>query len=238
MSSYKAKLPIHERPLVEIDNLVFSYKARAPILKLPRFTLNKSEHLFVKGPSGSGKSTLLGILTGILVPSQGCVHIFGENLGAMRPSERDRFRGKSIGYLAQMFNLIPFMSVVDNICLPIALHKMSFNSDLKTRVQRLMKELDIDSLAKQKVSHLSMGQQQRVAAARAFLLEPPLVVADEPTSSLDELNKNELMKCLFALADQSGSTLILASHDLSLTAPFPKILDMTAPLGQIEAQLC
>ncbi len=210
---------------VAVKNLEFAYPNNSPLLRIQHFALEAGRHCFVEGASGCGKSTFLGLLSGMLLPSKGDVWIQNTNIVTMTPAQRDRFRGVSIGYLAQMFNLIPYLSAHDNICLPLSLHRTPLDSRRRKRLQELIDILDVSSFLNRSARELSVGQQQRVAAARAFVLEPALVIADEPTSSLDERQKNNLMQCLMDMAQHRSVSLIVASHDLELKKYFPMTFD-------------
>ncbi len=210
---------------VEIKSVEFSYKHDRPLLRIADFTLAKGQHCFIKGPSGSGKSTFLGLVAGILRPQKGEIAIGGHNILGMKAAELDSFRGRSIGYLAQMFNLIPYLSAFDNICLPLALHGQKWDDQRRTTVHELIQTLDIGAFLHQKARELSVGQQQRVAAARSFVCDPELVIADEPTSSLDERQKEKLMRSLMEMAARRSCTLIVASHDRDVAALFHHSFD-------------
>jgi putative ABC transport system ATP-binding protein len=217
-------------PAVAVNNLEFAYQDDRPVLRIESFTMGAGQHCFIQGASGSGKSTFLGLLSGMLLPRKGEVWIKGRNIVSMTASQRDRFRGCSIGYLAQMFNLIPYLSARDNICLPLSLHRTSLNSARNKRLQELVEILDMSSFLDRPARELSVGQQQRVAAARAFILEPALVIADEPTSSLDEKQKNNLVQCLMDMAERRSISLVVASHDSDLRKYFPMTFDPGASL--------
>ncbi len=210
---------------VEIKSVEFSYKQDRPLLRIDSFTLKKGQHCFVKGASGSGKSTFLGLLAGMLKPQKGQISIGGHNILQMKARELDSFRGRSIGYLAQMFNLIPYLSAFENICLPLALHRHKLDDQRRTALHELIQSLDIGPFLYQKARELSVGQQQRVAAARSFVCDPELVIADEPTSSLDERQKEKLMRSLMEMATRRSCTLIVASHDRDVAALFPHSFD-------------
>ena len=221
-------------PVIDITGLRFSWpKNESPVLAIDRFKVDAGELLFIMGPSGSGKSTLLGILTGILVPQHGEVNILGQPLPNLKGSERDSFRADNIGYIFQMFNLIPYLSVVENVTLPC-----QFSSTRKRNIQqqgsspsdeavRLLNRLNLgdSGILNKPVVELSVGQQQRVAAARALIGSPPLVIADEPTSSLDTDHRESFLRLLFDECSRSGSTLVFVSHDTGLKSFFNTTVD-------------
>ena len=221
-------------PVIDITGLRFSWPGSlSPVLAIDQFKVDAGELLFIMGPSGSGKSTLLGILTGILVPQDGEVNILGQLLSTLNGSERDSFRADNIGYIFQMFNLIPYLSVVENVTLPC-----QFSLPRKKNIQqqgsspqdeaiRLLKRLNLgeSEILNKSVVELSVGQQQRVAAARALIGGPSLVIADEPTSSLDTDHRESFLRLLFDECSRSGSTLVFVSHDTGLKSFFNRTVD-------------
>lgn len=200
----------------------------ADCLVIEHFALQPGEQLFLHGPSGSGKSTLLSLLAGVLRPSAGEVHLLGERLDALPSAERDRLRGEHIGYLFQQFNLLPYLSVIDNVLLPCRFSKLRKAralargaASLQAEAQRLLSHLDLFAADWQKpVSALSVGQQQRVAAARALIGQPALILADEPTSALDAHRQQDFVDLLLREANEAGSSLIFVSHDQRLATHF------------------
>jgi len=186
------------------------------------------------GPSGSGKTTLLGLLAGILKPQRGSVTVLGTDITTLHSIARDRFRADHIGFIFQMFNLIPYLSVVENIILPChfsALRKkraLEHSSDLKSEALRLLTRLNLhdEQLLKKPVVELSIGQQQRVAAARALMGAPELLIADEPTSSLDSDHRQAFINLLFEECKASTTTLVFVSHDTSLAGLFHRRLQL------------
>ena len=202
------------------------------IIDIPSLCLLKGEKLFIYGPSGCGKSTLLNLITGVLAPNKGKVEILGENLFEKKPATRDQYRADHFGIIFQQFNLIPYLSVIENIILPcsfsvrrnsrIEVEKKSLQEESKRLLQSLgLTDPDISS---RNVTELSTGQQQRVAAARALLGSPEIIIADEPTSSLDADAKHGFITLLFQELHKSGSALIFVSHDRSLATDFDRVL--------------
>ena len=164
--------------LLEIKDLEFSYANKnKPVLRIPLLEVQKGEKIFLFGPSGSGKTTLLEILAGVLVPQKGTVKVAGTDLVGLSGAARDRFRREKMGYIFQNFNLIPYLSVAENILLPLQLQKNKKNND---QLSELTNALGISQLLNSPVTEISMGQQQRVAVARALLGSPELLLADEP----------------------------------------------------------
>lgn len=201
-----------------------------PTLAIEKLDVHRGEHLFIKGPSGCGKSTLLGLLTGINQAQQGSVTILGEEQGQLNSRQRDRFRADNIGYIFQQFNLLPYLSVIENVILPCqfsAQRKQRVEVDLALRAQDLLEKLHLSpALLHKPVVELSIGQQQRVAAARALIGSPPLIIADEPTSSLDHDNRTAFIELLLEQVNQVNATLVFVSHDPTLEALFDRSLDL------------
>ncbi len=215
-------------PAVELKDVRFAYRAGQDVLDVPALSVARGELLFLHGPSGSGKTTLLGLLAGVLVPSAGTVRILGSDLGALRSGARDHFRAEHLGYVFQMFNLIPYLSVRENITLPCRLSAARRarlgGTSADAQAAQLADRLEIAGLLDEPVTALSVGQQQRVAVARALLGAPELVVCDEPTSALDADRRDRFLELLFARCQEAGSTLVFVSHDLALAPRFSRTL--------------
>lgn len=211
--------------VIQIKDLAFSYGAEAkPVLQIPHLTINKNETVFLFGPSGSGKTTLLEILAGVITGQSGDVEMLGQKTQTMSLTERDQFRSDHIGYIFQQFNLIPYLTVKENILLPFTFSEKSFDQALyDTVITALGLSEHVEKLATQ----LSVGQQQRVAAARALMTKPEIILADEPTSALDYDHRENFLKILFSLVKAQGSTLIFVSHDRSIQNLFDRHLNLT-----------
>ncbi len=227
-------LPIS--PVILVENLVFQWKKSAnPLLDIPSFAIAPQERFFLLGGSGSGKSTLLAILAGVLAPQQGVVQVLATDLAAIPSSRRDCFRADHFGVIFQQFNLIPSLSMLDNVTLPChfsAIRKKRAEENAGTpanEARRLLKKLGLsDELIKQPVSHLSVGQQQRVAAARALIGAPEIIIADEPTSALDTDRRNDFLELLFTQCEAAKSTLVFVSHDMALASSFDRTVALAA----------
>lgn len=221
-------------PAVSLQEVRFAYRGGAPVLDIPNLHVARGERLFLHGPSGSGKTTLLGLIAGVLSPTAGRVQVLGSDLGAMGSAERDRFRAAHVGYVFQMFNLIPYLSVRENITLPARLSKPRRarlgGAEPNAEAARLAAGLEIDARLDAPISELSVGQQQRVAVARALIGAPELIVCDEPTSALDADRRDRFLELLFASVAAAGSTLVFVSHDLALAERFGR----TVALGQVN----
>ena len=217
-------------PAVSLRDVRFAYRGGRDVVDLPVLDVARGERLFLHGPSGSGKTTLLGLLAGVLVPRSGAIDILGTRLSALGSGARDRFRAEHLGYVFQMFNLIPYLSVRDNITLPCkvstARRARLRGADPAAEAEHLAQRLEIAGLLDQPVTALSVGQQQRVAVARALIGAPELVVCDEPTSALDADRRDRFLELLFARCDEAGSALIFVSHDLGLAGRFQRTVEL------------
>jgi len=215
-------------PAVALHEVRFAYRGGANVLDIQALHIARGERIFLHGPSGSGKTTLLGLIAGVLAPTVGRVQVLGQELGALGSAGRDRFRAAHIGYVFQMFNLIPYLSVRENITLPVRLSRLRRarlgGADADQEATRLAAGLEIDSLLDAPTAALSVGQQQRVAVARALMGAPELIVCDEPTSALDADRRDRFLELLFASVQKAGSTLVFVSHDLSLAERFGRTL--------------
>jgi putative ABC transport system ATP-binding protein len=219
-----------------IDSLEFGWKRDAgPVLLIDRLRIGRGERVFIEGPSGSGKSTLLSLLAGVLVPRRGEIVIDGVKISRLSGAARDRLRADNIGYIFQMFNLIPYLSVVENVLLSCKFSRRrrkkagGLEGAGKTEAVRLLQTLGMGEPAtlKTPVTELSVGQQQRVAAARALIGRPGLIIADEPTSALDAAHRETFIQLLFRECKQEGNTLVFVSHDTSLAGMFDRTIRLT-----------
>jgi len=205
--------------------------SREDCLDIERLQIERGRSVFLHGPSGSGKSTLLGLLAGVLLPRSGQVHLLGTDWAALSGARRDAFRADHVGYIFQQFNLLPYLSVLDNVLLPCrfsALRRQRADAAAGTAragAQALLQQVGLGSaLWARPAAQLSVGQQQRVAAARALLGRPELVIADEPTSALDAALRDSFMALLLKQCREAGSTLVFVSHDERLAAAFDETL--------------
>jgi putative ABC transport system ATP-binding protein len=217
---------------IDIDNLKYSYHKGKNILDINGLHIKKEEKIFLYGPSGCGKTTLLGLISGILdidKSSSSSIKILGFDFKQLNSSNKDKIRGQYIGNIFQNFNLIPYLNVRENIKLPFLLNKsllFDLAFDVDKMINELASSLKIDKVLDNKVEELSMGQQQRVAAIRSLIISPMLILADEPTSSLDKENTNEFMQTLIKLSNKFKSTLIFVSHDNSLSEYFDRTINL------------
>lgn len=219
------------QPAIELQQVEFGWQQGPALLSIDQLTIQRGERVFLRGPSGSGKSTLLGLVGGVLKPRRGKVVLLGEDIARLGAGERDRFRGEHLGFIFQMFNLVPYLTVLENVVLPArfsaARGARLRAGTLDDEARRLVAALGLQpALLDRKVTQLSIGQQQRVAAARALLGQPEIVIADEPTSALDAQARAGFIELLMHECQALGSTLLFVSHDASLGSLFDRTLEM------------
>jgi putative ABC transport system ATP-binding protein len=209
---------------IEVSNLKFAFpNTTKQLLNISDLKIGQGEKIFLHGPSGCGKSTFLEIVSGVLNFDQGDVTIDQNSLVKMSPSQKDQFRSKNIGYIFQNFNLLPYLNIFENITLPLHLNgKIKEIKNIQAEVEAICQKLGIAELLNQNVSQLSVGQQQRVAVARALVSQPKLILADEPTSALDFDHRDKFLKLLFEICSEKKITLIFVSHDHSLKTLFDR----------------
>ncbi|MCO7189407.1 MULTISPECIES: ABC transporter ATP-binding protein [unclassified Pseudoalteromonas] len=220
--------------MLEINNLIFRWPGQTDAtLNIPKLEVAAGERVFLHGPSGSGKSTLLGLLSGISKPESGHIRLLDTDLANLSDAARDKFRADHIGTIFQNFNLLPYLSPIENVMLGCNFSKLrtqrvsASGNTLTQQAQQLLHALGLSpEIMSRSVSQLSIGQQQRVAAARAFIGQPELIIADEPTSALDADNRNTFIELLFQQASQYGATILFVSHDNSLAPLFDKQLSL------------
>ena len=224
-----------DKIILDIKNVCFRWKnSGSLLLNLPEFKIEKHEHVFLQGPSGSGKSTLLGLVGGILVSESGTLKVLGQDIQNLSRSGRDSFRVDHIGFIFQLFNLLPYLSIEENVMLPLSFSSIRAKRAGRTKIdqfkeaKRLLKSLALEEQLAEKspVTELSVGQQQRVAAARALIGNPELIVADEPTSALDSDLRHSFLELLFGECKKAGSTLLFVSHDSTLSDLFSRKISM------------
>ncbi|WP_043316316.1 ABC transporter ATP-binding protein [Microbulbifer sp. HZ11] len=211
---------------VAIDNLRFAYGNTAPVLDVADWQVPQGSRVFLRGPSGSGKSTLLNLLSGTLVAKkgEGQLEIFGQSLNALSNRGRDKYRAQHIGVVFQQFNLIPYLSVMDNLRLAA---QFGGGGDVRERAAALIAQLKLPhNLLQRPAEALSVGQQQRVAIARALINQPQLLLVDEPTSALDRDARDAFVQLLMESYAGTENTLIFVSHDTTLAQHFAVTADM------------
>lgn len=206
--------------MIDARDLVFQWPGQASAcLHLPRWQVRAGEHVFLHGPSGSGKTTMLSLLAGVLTATRGQLQVMGKDLGRLRGAARDRYRADHLGLIFQQFNLIGHLSVLDNVLLPCRFSARRAQAVRQggLTAQQLLQRLDLaPDLWQRPAQQLSVGQQQRVAAARALIGQPALIIADEPTSALDASRQQAFLQLLSQACREAHATLIFVSHDLRL----------------------
>jgi putative ABC transport system ATP-binding protein len=217
--------------IVRLTDVAFAWPGKEAFsLAVRDFALPARERILLIGPSGSGKSTFLSLICGILTPQAGRIEILGQDIAGMRAAARDAFRAEHFGIVFQMFNLLPYGSVIDNVLLPLSFapgrrRRATAKTSAAEEAMRLLARLGLDvALGGRSAANLSVGQQQRVAAARALIGRPEIVVADEPTSALDRDRQDAFLDLLFAEVAAAGATLVMVSHDQSLAPRFDRVL--------------
>lgn len=200
--------------------------------------MREGEAVLLLGESGSGKSTLLSLVCGTILADKGDVTVSDTDLATLSGSKRDRFRAETIGVIFQQFNLLPFGSVLDNILLPLrfAPERRARCADARQQATELCRALGLpEGVETTKAASLSVGQQQRVAVARALIGSPPILIADEPTSSLDETSRANFLDLMFGQIRAQASTLLMVSHDPRLAARFDRTVQMS-DIAKVERQ--
>ncbi len=216
--------------IIKIDSLRFHWSKKSSFrIYISGFTVKRGEKILLLGESGSGKTTLLSLIAGFLDPLSGEININGKSINSLTSSKKDKFRADNFGIIFQQFNLLPYANIIDNIILPLYFSKRR-STHIKNRrdvAMTLCRRLKLpDDIAESKASSLSVGQQQRVAVARALIGNPPLIIADEPTSSLDTETQEKFLDLMFEQIDQNKSTLLMVSHDKSLSRRFDRIINI------------
>jgi putative ABC transport system ATP-binding protein len=219
--------------VVEVRGLRYAWPGSGhDTLDIPELTLDAGRTLFLHGESGCGKSTLLALLAGVLVAQRGSVGLLGQDWAALAPAARDARRADHVGVIFQQFNLLPYLSVLDNVLLPCRFSRQRAGRCVggpAAAAAALLARVSLpQALWTRRADALSVGQQQRVAAARALIGTPDLVLADEPTSALDAARRDEFLALLLAACRDAGSTLVFVSHDERLAARFDERLALPA----------
>lgn len=223
---------------IELSNVSFHYPEypNHPVLNIPSWSLPSGEQVFVHGPSGGGKSTLLNLLSGLLSATKGHVNILGQRLDKMNSRQRDRFRANHIGYVFQQFNLIPYLDAIDNIRLASQFSQRKNTALVDKEIKELLTSLNMSEKDWQTPArNLSIGQQQRVAIARALINKPQLLIADEPTSSLDQANRDAFMAVLMSMLADHPISLLFVSHDMSLSHYFSRV-EALSDINQLKGE--
>ncbi len=219
---------MQESAILALENVIYSYPDSSTILSIDHWTLNVNDAVFLHGRSGLGKSTLISLLAGLTVPNAGTVKVKDVDLYSLSTSQRDAFRAKHIGIVYQQFNLIPYLSVLDNVLIAASLAKQ-YKPSTRQYACDLLAEMNLPTdVLHRSADQLSIGQQQRVAIARALINQPDLLLVDEPTSALDSENRDAFMDMLMNILRQHGGALVFVSHDKTLASRFDHVLDLAS----------
>lgn len=221
-------------PVVALRDAEYRWRPERPLLLVPHLEVRAGERVFIGGASGSGKSTLLGLVGGVLKARGGSVRVLGEEFTKLRAPARDRVRADGIGFIFQMFNLLPYLTVIDNVQLPCRFSGLrraragGTAAAVRGEAERLLGSLGLGDreIHGRRVTELSIGQQQRVAAARALIGRPALVIADEPTSSLDADARGRFIELLLGECAAADSAVMFVSHDRSLADRFERRVEL------------
>jgi putative ABC transport system ATP-binding protein len=215
-----------------LEGIHFAYGDSGFALSVPHLEINPGECVALVGPSGSGKTTLLNLIAGILAPDRGSIALKGDDLTSLGERPRRRQRLSQVGMIFQSFELLDYLDVRDNILLQARLAPgVSISAELEQRAMATADELGLVDKWQRPITTLSQGERQRVAACRALLLDPPLVLADEPTGNLDPENKQAVLEHLIALCARDGRILLVVTHDHSLLPSFDRVIDMAELLS-------
>ena len=215
-----------DESIIKIESLNFYWSKKSNFkIFVPSLEIKKGEKVLLLGESGSGKTTLLSLICGFLNPLSGSISINGNTINELSSKTKDEYRADNIGIIFQQFNLLPYANVVDNVLLPLYFSQARSKNIVNKRAAalELFKQLRLpDDIAQYKASNLSVGQQQRVAVARALIGNPSLIIADEPTSSLDTNAQQLFLDLMFKQISENNSTLLMVSHDKSLSNRFDR----------------
>ena len=202
-------------PVLELEGVGKTYRRgdeQVRVLVDFDFTLNAGEFVVVTGPSGAGKSTLLHIVGGLDAPDTGTVALDGQDMWTMSAGARAAFRRRNLGFVFQFFNLVPMLTAVQNVSLPLVLDGVAARS-ADARAEELLQRVGLGDRARHRPAELSGGQMQRVAVARALVARPSIILADEPTGNLDSHSSTEVLDLLRALSDEDGTAVVMVTHD-------------------------
>ena len=214
--------------LVSVDNVIKNFKGPAGTIHVLRnvgLQVGKGEFVGVRGPSGAGKSTLINMITGIDRPTSGDVWVAGERLNGMTENKLARFRGINIGVVFQFFQLLPTLTTIENVMLPMDFCRMWKPRERKARAMELLDQVELTDQAYKLPNTLSGGQQQRAAIARALANDPALLVGDEPTGNLDSKTADRVFR-LFEDLVSRGKTFIVVTHDVELAKRIPRLIEV------------
>ncbi|MAW11829.1 MAG: ABC transporter ATP-binding protein [Verrucomicrobiales bacterium] len=217
----------NEKQILQIEDLKFWYTGKGFQLEISNLKINKGSKVAILGKSGSGKTTLAHLISGILKPQSGLIRFMGQNISNLSDRERRAYRIKNIGFIFQEFELIEYLSVLDNLILPYKLNKsLSLNEETINRAKAIAGRIEIENKLHKYPNQLSGGERQRLATARALITSPALVIADEPTGNLDTQTANKVLNEIINQSSKSNSTLLMITHDPRLLESFDQVIDL------------
>ncbi len=223
--------------MIEIGNLRFSYDEGDFSLEIPQLKVADGETVAIVGPSGSGKTTLLNLIAGTATPQSGRVTTNGYKISGLHDAARRDFRIANIGLVFQEFELLEYLNVLDNILLPYRINRtLRLGTGVRERAETIAKRVGIGDKLSRYTNQLSQGEKQRVAVIRALVVQPPLLLADEPTGSLDPLNKDRVLDILLQYANDNAATLITVTHDHEILHRFRRVIDFKDFYGHAAQQ--
>src|SRR5437899_369884 len=218
--------------MIRLEQLRFGYDGGDDVLRLDEFVLEPESNILVVGPSGCGKTTLLHLIAGLLAPTHGSVVVDGQDLSALSPPARDRFRGRHIGIVLQQFHLLPTLTAMQNLLVAQSIAGLPVD---RAAAHAVLKALDVDDRVDAYPHQLSVGQQQRVAIARALVNRPKLLLADEPTSNLDDVTCAAVADLLLTATRRHAVSLVIATHDSRLKSKIPRQLALPSRAAEARA---
>ena len=218
--------------MIRLEQLRFGYNGGNDVLRLDEFVLEPETNVLIVGPSGCGKTTLLHLIAGLLVPTHGSVVVDGQDLAALSPALRDRFRGRHIGIVLQQFHLLPTLTAMQNLLVAQSIAGLPVD---RAAAHAVLKALDVDDRVDAYPHQLSVGQQQRVAIARALVNRPKLLLADEPTSNLDDVTCAAVADLLLTATQRHAVSLVIATHDSRLKSKIPRQLALPSRGAEARA---
>jgi putative ABC transport system ATP-binding protein len=228
--------------MINISELSFSYRGRGSNLassfgmRVDKFTVPLGASTALVGPSGSGKTTLLGLIAGTLRAASGNIIVNDQAITDFSDNELGQYRIRSVGQVFQAFELLGYLTVIENVMLPWYIAGSGVKADIRKRAADLLLDVGLESKLSSMPDELSQGEQQRVAVCRAMLNNPPVLLADEPTGNLDQDNKQNVVDLLVEQAKRNNSTLLMVTHDESLLNKFDSVLDMRNVAQPLDAK--